>query len=292
MMTEELSPALVERVLSKLGFSERPAPELGGLTALYTAWCTKVPFDNVRKLIHVRTNDPGRLPGDDPADFFEGWLKYGTGGTCWAGNGTLQALLSSLGFNAVRGVATMMVAPDLPPNHGTVVVSLGNEQYLVDASILHGSPLPLLKQREATRVAHRAWGVIGTYVEPTWKIAWRPLHTEHGIDCRIDYLNATRQDFEQRHEQSRQWSPFNYSVYARRNTGTDTVIGVAFGKSVLLDDDQFPKITPMEHHERQAFLIEKLGMSEEIISRLPDDMPTPPPPGSNKARESSPAVNS
>src|SRR4029453_12915515 len=82
--TEWVSLDLLEQVLSRLGLAERPAPTLDGLQTLYAAWCRKVPFDNVRKLIHIHNHDPGPLPGDDSTDFFDAWLTYGTGGTCWA----------------------------------------------------------------------------------------------------------------------------------------------------------------------------------------------------------------
>jgi N-hydroxyarylamine O-acetyltransferase len=69
----------------KLGLSAHPAPTFGGLQTLYAAWCRKVPFDNVRKLIHLRRQDSSPLPGNNVGDFFEAWLRHGTGGTCWAG---------------------------------------------------------------------------------------------------------------------------------------------------------------------------------------------------------------
>ena len=140
---EELSLNLLERVLTRLGLSNRPAPTLDGLRTLYAAWCRNVPFDNVRKLIHVHHHDSGPLPGDDATDFFEAWLAYGTGGTCWAGNGALYTLLLSLGFHASRGIGTMLVAPHIPPNHGTVLVTYDDTRYVVDASILHSEPLRL-----------------------------------------------------------------------------------------------------------------------------------------------------
>ena len=37
----------------------------------------------------------------------------------------------------------MLAAPDLPPNHGTVVVDVDSAKYLVDCAILHGEPLLL-----------------------------------------------------------------------------------------------------------------------------------------------------
>ena len=48
-----LTPQLLEAVLAKLGFSDRPPPTLEGLRQVYAAWCRRVPFDNVRKLIHI-----------------------------------------------------------------------------------------------------------------------------------------------------------------------------------------------------------------------------------------------
>jgi N-hydroxyarylamine O-acetyltransferase len=140
---EALAPALLERVLAKLGLSEPPSPTLEGLRTLYPAWCRTVPFDNIRQLIHRRSHDPSPMPGGDATEFFEAWLVYGTGGTCWSGNGALHALLLSLGFEATRGLCTMLVAPDIPPNHGSVLVMYEGSRYVVDASILHSEPLRL-----------------------------------------------------------------------------------------------------------------------------------------------------
>src|SRR4051812_864371 len=99
---EALAPDLLEAVLLKLGLSEQPAANLAGLRRLYAAWCRRVPFDNVHKLLRLATNAPGPLPGDSAGEFFRTWLAHGTGGTCWAGNGALHALLHSLGFSSNR----------------------------------------------------------------------------------------------------------------------------------------------------------------------------------------------
>src|SRR5262245_59486394 len=143
LQTEGLSMDLLEQVLSRLGLSDCPAPTLDGLQTLYAAWCRKVPFDNVRKLIHLHSHTPGPLPGDAPAEFLAAWLTYGTGGTCWAGNGALHAVLVSLGFDASRGISTMLAAPEAPPNHGTVLVTCEETCYVVDATILHSATLTL-----------------------------------------------------------------------------------------------------------------------------------------------------
>jgi N-hydroxyarylamine O-acetyltransferase len=167
--TEGLSMDLLEQVLSRVGLAERPALTLDGLQTLYAAWCRKVPFDNVRKLIHLHRHAPGPLPGDDPAEFLSAWVTYGTGGTCWAGNGALHAVLEAMGFEVIRGMSTMRADADAPPTHGTVLVTWEETWYVVDASILHSAPLPL-HEFVPTRVAHPVWGVHCRKHEGTWMI--------------------------------------------------------------------------------------------------------------------------
>jgi N-hydroxyarylamine O-acetyltransferase len=282
LQTEALSMDLLEQVLSRLGLADRPAPTLDGLQTLYAAWCRKVPFDNVRKLIHIHNHDPGPLPGDDATDFFEAWLTYGTGGTCWAGNGALHALLVSLGFCATRGMGTMRAAPEAPPTHGTVLVTCEETRYVVDASILHSTPLPL-HAFTPTGVAHPAWGVRCTKRDGTWYIRWRPVHQPGGLDCRLQYLHVSRETFRERHEQSRAWSPFNYEVYARAIRG-ETVVGVAHGQRVAFDSAGGVSHTPLGGDGRLRVFVDELGMKEEIVHRLPLDTPTPPPLGSRTAQ--------
>lgn len=277
-----LSPALVEKILAKLGFQHAPEPTLTGLRSLYSAWGQNVPFDNVRKLIHVRSGDAGPLPGSTPGDYFNAWLKYGTGGTCWSGAGSLQALLTSLGFKAAHGVATMLAAPNLPPNHGTVLVTLGSEQFLTDSAMLCGEPLPYLKDTPS-RIDHPARGVQANWKNGKWFIAWRPLHKVDGFECRVERFDANPEQFRAFYEQTRSWSPFNYEVTARLNK-QDTVTGVAFGHAVSLLADGSVTRKPIAHEERNRLLIEEIGMSEEIVAQLPKDIPTPPPPGSATAR--------
>ena len=283
--TEELAIDLLERVLMKLGLSDRPAPTLDGLQTLYAAWCRKVPFDNVRKLIHMHNHNPGPLPGDDAAEFLEAWLTYGTGGTCWAGHGALHALLVSLGFQASRGMGTMLVAPHIPPNHGTVLVTWDAIRYVVDASILHGEPLRL-DASMPTGITHPAWGVQCSMRDGHWYIRWRPIHMPDGLDCRLDYLQVTRETFRERHEQTRPWSPFNYELYARLHCG-EAVVGTTGGQRVELNAAGGVVHRRLEGDDRTRLLVDELGMKEEIVQRLPPDTPTPPPPWSRTAQNAS-----
>lgn len=280
-----LSRQLVEQALTKLELQRRPEPTLEGLHTLYATWCRHVPFDNVRKIIHVRSGDAGPLPGSTPEDFFAAWLKYGTGGTCWSGAGALQALLTALGFDAVRGIATMLAAPDLPPNHGTVRVTFGGACYLVDSAMLCVQPLRLESNQE-TAVVHPAWGLRCSQKNDHWYVQWRPLHKVDGFECRLEHFGAEAGEFQTKYENTRGWSPFNYEVTARVNR-QDSVVGTAFGHAVKLNNDGSVSRKPINHAERVRLLIEDIGMSEEIVRQLPEDVPTPPPPWSRTAQAAS-----
>lgn len=274
-----LSSDLVSRILAKLELLEKPSLDLPGLRSLYSSWCRHVPFDNLRKLIHLKMNDKRPLAGDDPVDFFESWLKDGTGGTCWAGNGALYTLLKSLGFNASRGVATMMAAPNLPPNHGTVAVDCNSKTYIVDASILHLEPLPL---EPGAKIDHPTCGVRLHQVDGYWQISWRPMHMPGGLECRINYIGASLEDFKKHHEETRSWSPFNYELYFRA-VHRDRVLGIAHGKYLELTGNGVLAGEKLSTQERNLVLMREFGIGEAIIKELPEDRPTPPPPGSKTA---------
>lgn len=267
---------LTERILEKLGCGIQP-PTRAGLTNVYAAWCRGVPFDNVRKLIHVRGGDARTLPGDSPADFFESWLAHGSGGTCWSGNGALHALLESLGFSAERAVATMVAAPNIPPNHGSVVVAIDGERYVVDASILHDQPL-LMREPEPTEIDHPAWGVTAHWTDGQYCIRWRNFITGgQPMDCVFNHVGASGAEFAERHEMTRAWSPFNYGLSLNLLRGNRR-IGAALGRLWCMDESGRLSERPADLGERRRFLVEEAGMSEELVDRLPDDAPMEPPP--------------
>jgi arylamine N-acetyltransferase len=279
-----LEPHLVERVLERLHVEWIAVPSLGMLRRIYAAWCERIPFDNIQKLIHVSSLAESPLPGGDANEYFESWLKHGTGGTCWAGSEALRALLLTLGFHAERALGTMLVAPDLPPNHGSVRVWIDGNDYLLDTSILHHEPLQLVENR-TTEISNPAWRVRCYQREGFWHLWWRPLHTPAGIECRFDGFGTSAADFYHYYEATRGWSPFNYQVCARRVRG-DEVIGLAFGKRIILRADGSVTATQVDDAERTRTLREDFGLSEEIIAALPADRPTPPPPGSRTAAAS------
>ncbi|WP_050028132.1 arylamine N-acetyltransferase [Verrucomicrobium sp. BvORR034] len=283
MIADSLSIPLLGRILDRLEIDHPASPTPEALRAVYGAWCQKVPFDNALKLTHVRAGDPGPLPGGAAGSFFDGWLRYGTGGTCWSSAGALQSLLQVLGFDAIRGVATMMAVPDLPPNHGTVIVTAAGTRFLVDSALLHVQPLQL-KAEGAAQVEHGAWGCRSVWEKGRWHIHWRPVHQPEGLVCRLESWGATGDDYRARYDGTRGWSPFNYSVYIRKNRG-ENVIGLAFGNRVTLHADGRVSEEPIrDSNHRNEMLVEEFGLAEEVVNDLPEDRPLPPPPGSRSAQ--------
>lgn len=273
---EPLTPDLVERVLTRLGFSHRPEPTLEGLRGLYASWCQKVPFDNIQKLIHLRAEDPRPLPGQAAAPFFEDWLRDGTGGTCCAVTGGLHALLSALGFEARRALAAMLLTPKSPINHGLAYVVIDGARYALDATMLHAEPFRL-DADGPTEVAHPAWGVKCRPENGRWILRFRPMLKPDGLDCRIETMEATRAAFNAMYEGSRPWSPFNFELSARLNRG-DSVVGTAFGRRIEFTGDGKVLREPLRPEARVRFMVEELGISESLAARVPPDRMTPPPP--------------
>jgi len=182
-------------------------------------------------------------------------------------------------------MGTMLVAPHIPPNHGTVLVAYDETRYVVDASMLHSEPLRL-DTDTPTGVTHPAWGVQCSTRDGYWYIRWHPAHMLDGLDCRLDHLHVTRETFRERHEQTRPWSPFNYELYARLICG-EAVVSTTGGQRVELNGTGGVVRNRLEGDDRVRLLVDELGMREEIVQQLPLDTPTPPPPWSRTARNAS-----
>ena len=191
----------------------------------------------------------------------------------------MWALVDALGFRAQRVIATIVFAPDLPPSHGTTVVELDGELLMVDSSMLHGAPLPLRRDCESA-VEHPAWGMRTRYEDGSFWFAVRPLLAPLAIDCRLDLIGASVEQVRERHDATREWGPMNYAFTLRINRD-DRVLGVAWGQHIeITPNGEFTK-RDFAAGELAGWLVDEVGFSEEIVSRLPDDIPTPAPPGSN-----------
>jgi N-hydroxyarylamine O-acetyltransferase len=268
-----VKPATVSAVLERLRVAP-PSRDLAGLRAVYAAWCRGVSFDNVLKLIHIAEERPGPLPGSSAQSFFEDWLACGAGGTCWAGNGALYGLLEALGFDVQRAIATMMPSQAPAPNHGSVVVTVDGARWIADASMLTGVPIRIPEPGEpaATGPLPRL-----EWLDGRPAVMWRTLRVPDGFPCRIERIGVGEAEWEAFHHKSGVWSPFNFELSARVMRGA-TTIGVSPGQRFAIAADGSISASPQDHAARRRFLIDELGISEDVACRLPDDRPVPPRP--------------
>jgi N-hydroxyarylamine O-acetyltransferase len=253
----------------------RPDPDLAGLRSVYAAWCGAVPFDNTLKLIHASEGRDGSLPGSTAEAFFGDWLERGTGGTCWAGNGALHDLLSALGFEVHRAIATMLPRPDVVgPNHGSVVVTIDGARWIADASILSGEPIAIRPEGEedaSEPLPRLSW----RGAKPA--VLWRMLMAPDGFPCRIERIGADAEEWDALHQRTAAWSPFNYQLSVRLLRG-DASIGAASGQRFSFEPDGALEAAPLIAEERARFLVEEIGIAEEVALRAPPDRPVPPRP--------------
>jgi N-hydroxyarylamine O-acetyltransferase len=257
---ELLDDDLLSRVLGEMSVS-RPALDLAGLSEIYAAWCRSIPFDNIRKMIALR--EPGSaMPGLDAADFFENWIEHGTGGTCWPSSNALFVLLRSLGFEARRVAGSMYDLPD--PNHGTVMVRIGGQDWMVDSSMLTYRPLPLNGEVYVhDDPAH------GVEIEPSGGtyIVWRDFTASPDyIPCRLLFDPVDSDFYFERYERfSREMSPFNLKLYFRKG-GQD-------GGYVVIGSTRFRRlsgeleVTEFDAGQLCEFLRVDSGVSHEILDR-------------------------
>jgi len=273
-LDDSLDDEVRDAVLDKLGFGVTPPADLDGLTSLYRAWCERVPFDNVRKLIALAeaADHPGTapppLPGGRADDFFAAWLLHGTGGTCWPSANALHALLVACGFDSRRVAASMFETGE--PSHGTTIVTLdadgGRREHLVDTSMLTDVPLPL--DRDAgTAIAHPVFGTVAQVVPEGWRFEF-PLANERGsLPCRTLSPEAVGLPFFlERYEISRSWSPFNVHVSIRRNTGA-AIISCTNGQRHVRTASGV-ETSELRDDALRAALVDELDLSAQIVDQL------------------------
>lgn len=257
-----ISENLRKRMVERLGLSDRVSLDVSGLFEVYAAWCRNVPFDNVRKLIALRTGKTGPLPGNDATDFMEAFLAHGTGGTCWSSSNALFELVASFGFDARRIAGSMR---DLGvPGHGSIKVLIDGRDWMVDSSMLTMFPIPVTNEPYVNRDA-----LFGIEVEPAndSHLIWfnTPPYPDY-FPCRLLLDPVTYDFYVERYEISRTRGPFNHHVSIRYNrNGARSVLQGHTRHRTTRDDGLVS--TDLARDEIVQELRDVVGLSEEIVKQ-------------------------
>lgn len=130
-------------------------PSLDLLDALVAAYVRRVPWESASRIARRAANDDINACPNWPESFWAGAMTQGTGGTCYESNLAFFALLRSLGFTGYLTVNNMNESIGC---HTAIVITLGDERWLVDVGIPIHVPIPLLTHQ----VTHRK-GPFHTY---------------------------------------------------------------------------------------------------------------------------------
>jgi hypothetical protein len=254
-----ISKELQTKILRRLGFNEPVSPDIQTLRRLYSSWCMNMPFDNLRKMVALKSGNKQSLPGLDATEFFENWLENGCGATCWPMANALRELLVSVGFDARRIAGYMMDLGVI--NHGSLKVFIDGKYYIVEAALLLNQILPLdgnsiinteplyLFELEKEGESYLLW-----LLSPV---------TNEFFYCRIICNTVGFPFFDERYEASRERSVFNQSLYARKNYPDKLII--------LRGNTYFSKTASgLEKHELSKdevclALQNDIGISEKLI---------------------------
>jgi N-hydroxyarylamine O-acetyltransferase len=270
-----LSAELLERVLGKLGLSDRPSLDLAGLNALYAAYCGNVPaIDSIPKRIWFTGDQRTPLPGGDPTDYFENWLTHGTGATCWPTNGAVYALVRALGFDA-RRIAGCIVMEEYPgTNHGSVVVTLDGVAYLVDGNMAAFKVLPLAPGRTPS-TGGGLNGIRAVPIEGGFDVLWYQGHDrEEPLTFRTEpeHDPVDHAFFLKRYDLTKQLSVFNDALFICRRF-PDRIITLGRKNKITVAADNTLTKTEISDAERKRVLVEDFGISEQMADALPPDEP-------------------
>jgi len=143
------------RYLARIGLSEAPPVDLGGLETLQRAHLTAVPFENLD--VYARSGVQTGLDWSLPKI-----VERHRGGWCFELNGAFSSLLTALGFEVRRLGAIVLLPPvSNEPSHLTLEVTL-DLPYLVDVGFGDTFIKPLRLDLDARQDGGSGEFVIGT----------------------------------------------------------------------------------------------------------------------------------
>ncbi len=261
----ELSNETIEQVLKRLGIKKDVECSLENLAQLYQAWCTLIPFDNLMKTYRLAIDINAPLPGITAEEFFYDWFKHGVGGTCWAGNGALFALLKALKYRA-EFIAGCMLADPLDTSsslgHCSVVVTLDEREFIIDATLLHEIPIPLIPNESISPTFY--FNV--KKQRETLQIKWKPLGRKYSY-FQINKRNLAQSEIFALHKASRGLSKFNGSPLIRM-VKENTMIGIVKGVLIVRDNKGVEGFQSHDQFHFSQTLVNAFGIKQEFTNQL------------------------
>jgi arylamine N-acetyltransferase len=264
-VTTALRQDIYEQVLDRFGFDRKPDPSIETLNAIYKAWCRRIGYDNALKRIYIEEQQTGPFPVMDPNDFLASWMQHGTSGSCWPSAEALFGVLELTGFMPERVAGQMLECNDpMNPNHGALIVHLDGRRFYVDPGIGAEEALELI-DGQPSKTDNQAFGIWNDGDGHVW---WRPGHSRRAIEIVMDLHRLSYDFFAYRYEKTKEFSLFNTTLYVRRNRD-DGILTYGRGNILRVDPQGELTAEPIEPAAVPAFLIEQMGLSEEIVSRIP-----------------------
>jgi arylamine N-acetyltransferase len=268
---------ILVRVLAKLDIASGPTLDLFGLNRLYAAYSSRVPNDNVQKRIWLTGDRATPVTGGDPNRFFDDWLDHGTGGTCFAANGALCALLRAIGFDARRiSGSVLMEGIEQDGNHGSVTVRLDGTEYLVDAQLAAFKALPLVPGVFAS-TGEGIHDIRAVPVPQGFDVYWYPGANRHKPLIMRPNLEMGTVDHEYFLAQyalstlaHRRRSPFNDALFVGRHFPGSILI-VSRNSRIEVSSENIVSKSEITLAERARILIDVLGISERAVNAIPPD---------------------
>lgn len=260
-------------MLAKLGLKNQPTLDLAGLNVIYAAICGSIPFDNVQKRIWFASDQKKPATGGDPGEFFENWVRHGTGGTCWPSNGAMYALARALGFRARRITGSVIVA-NYPQgaNHGSVLVTLDGVDYVFDLAFGSFKVLPLVRgQGVSTETgihnlrATPVGGGFELFFYLGWSTAPLPFRREP------EHEPVDHAFFIAHYDRANRVGFFNDTLLISRRFA-DSIVTIGRGNKLVVTAGGALTRTELTTAQRDEVLIQELGLSQEVVGRIPPDV--------------------
>jgi N-hydroxyarylamine O-acetyltransferase len=190
-------PVDLETYLERIGYDGGLAAELGVLQSLVLHHLSAIPFENLNPLL-------GRPVLLDPASLESKLTRGGRGGYCFEQNVLFFQILSQLGFRVTPLVARVrwmlpMDAPQSPPSHMLLLVTLDEGEFICDVGF--GGQSPTAPIRVATDIEQET---------PHGIYRLRHLDAGYELDMRLPETWAAMYRFTREPQSPRDYEVFNW----------------------------------------------------------------------------------